>query len=111
MPQGFSLLSYMLIYLLSVTRTSTLSRRKMVYEAMLESYLPCLNNGKYERDGINYSLTISLSPTLMFMMEDELLSNRFGTYLNNMQNLARREEERTTNDSVFPSGPDVQRTL
>ncbi len=35
------------------------------------------------------------------MMEDELLSNRFGTYLNNMQNLARREEERTTNDSVF----------
>lgn len=103
MPQGF--LSIVLHSHLPFVRHPEHERsmeEKWFYEAMLECYLPLLNiMEKMKNDGINYRLTISLSPTLMFMMEDYLLSERFSAYMENLQKLARREEERTAGDPAF----------
>ncbi len=75
---------------------------KWFYEAMLECYLPVLRIMEYlEKDGIDFRLTFTLSPTLLGMMEDELLSRRFIKYMENLQNLSQREVERTINDDAF----------
>lgn len=103
MPQGF--LSMVLHSHLPFVRHPEHKHsleEKWFFEAMLECYLPLLKiMENMRKDGINFRLTFSLSPTLLFMLEDELLSERFAGYMENLQNLSRREEERTSGDSVF----------
>ncbi|NLI70029.1 MAG: DUF1957 domain-containing protein [Firmicutes bacterium] len=103
MPQGFlSIILHAHLPFVRHPEHRHSLEEKWFYEAMLECYLPLLKiMENLKKDGINYCLAISLSPTLMFMMEDELLAGRFGAYLKNMQDLARREEERTFHDSTF----------
>ncbi|MBS3948437.1 MAG: DUF1957 domain-containing protein [Dethiobacter sp.] len=75
---------------------------KWFFEALTECYIPilmCLE--KMRDDRIECRLTFSLSPTLLAMMEDPLLRERYGHYLDRLQNLARLEEERTTGDENF----------
>ncbi len=103
MPQGFlSIVLHSHLPFVRHPEHKHSMEEKWFYEAMLECYLPLLNiMEKMQNDAINYRLTISLSPTLMFMMEDELLSARFSKYMENLQNLARREEVRTAGDNTF----------
>ena len=65
------------------------------FEAVLECYLPILGvlDG-WERDGIPGGLTLSLSPTLVAMLRDELLSQRLRRHLSQLVDLAAREEIR-----------------
>ncbi|MDN5344453.1 MAG: 1,4-alpha-glucan branching enzyme [Clostridia bacterium] len=77
---------------------------KWLYEALTESYLPLL--ASWERlaaEGVDFKLTLSLSPTLLSMLIDPRLQERYGRYLGNLEDLAARELERTEPDPVFHS--------
>lgn len=75
---------------------------KWFFEAITECYVPFIKVfQELERDNIDYSVTFSLSPTLLAMMEDPFLQDRYAEYLSRLQELACREEERTANDPVF----------
>ncbi|MEW5785260.1 MAG: 1,4-alpha-glucan branching protein domain-containing protein [Bacillota bacterium] len=75
---------------------------KWLYEALTECYIPILIALEImKNDGVNFRLTFSLSPTLLAMMEDPLLRERYARYLERLQNLARLEEERTAGDTDF----------
>lgn len=67
-----------------------------LFEAMTECYLPLI--GVLDRlhdDKVDYRLTLSLSPTLMFMLRDELLQQRYLKYLHSRVELAEKEITRT----------------
>ncbi|MCL2000081.1 MAG: DUF1957 domain-containing protein [Planctomycetes bacterium] len=74
------------------------------YEAMAETYLPLLRViSRLEDDGVGYKLLLSLSPTLVSMMEDRLLQDRFVRHLGKVIRLADREGNR------HPAGSDRRR--
>lgn len=74
-------------------------------EAILETYIPLLwlLEDLYER-GIEYRITISLSPPLVAMLMDPLLRFRFERHLGYLCDLSEREVRRTRHQ------PQVQRT-
>ena len=52
-----------------------------LYEAIAETYIPLLEVfDNLERDGVQWRLTMSITPTLAAMLEDPLLSQRFVRY-------------------------------
>ncbi|MFO1457847.1 MAG: 1,4-alpha-glucan branching protein domain-containing protein [Verrucomicrobiota bacterium] len=65
------------------------------FEAVLECYLPILGvlDG-WERDDIPGGLALSLSPTLVAMLRDDLLTQRLHRHLSQLLDLAAREELR-----------------
>jgi 1,4-alpha-glucan branching enzyme len=68
------------------------------FEAMVETYLPLLN--MYEnltQDGVDFRITMSLTPPLCGMMSDDLLKQRFSRYLHQRIELMEREMVRTRN--------------
>jgi len=67
-----------------------------LYEAITESYIPLIM--VFERllnDKVDFRITISLSPTLISMLEDKLLQERYARHINRLIELAEREVERT----------------
>ena len=75
---------------------------KWFFEAITECYIPLLKVFQgLERDRVDYAVTFSLSPTLLAMMEDPFLQDRYARYLSKLQELAAKEEERTAGDPVF----------
>lgn len=75
---------------------------KWFFEAVTECYIPILQVLEgLSHDRIDFRLTISLSPTLLAMMEDPLLQERYSRYLQRLQKLAHLEEERTSGDAAF----------
>lgn len=73
-----------------------------LFEAILECYLPLLEvlEGLL-RDGIDFRLTLSLSPTLCAMLGDPLLRRRFRRHLERLLELACRESDRTISSPPF----------
>ena len=72
------------------------------FEAITETYLPLLS--AFERlteDQIDFRVTLSLTPTLMSMLEDPLLQNRYQAYLRKCLELAEKEKIRTWSDPEF----------
>jgi 1,4-alpha-glucan branching enzyme len=69
------------------------------FEALTETYVPLARvlHG-LERDGIDFRLTLTLSPTLLSMLHDELLVSRYERHLDKLVKLAAREVERTARD-------------
>ncbi|MCM3081258.1 1,4-alpha-glucan branching protein domain-containing protein [Brevibacillus invocatus] len=69
---------------------------RWIYEAMLESYLPILLVcEKLLEDRIDFRLTVAVSPTLLSMLEDELVQSRFRIHLRKTVELAGREVRRS----------------
>jgi 1,4-alpha-glucan branching enzyme len=66
------------------------------YEAITETYIPILEvlDG-LERDGADWRLTMSVTPTLAGMFADPLLQYRYLRHLDNLITLATKELERT----------------
>ncbi len=66
------------------------------FEAMTETYIPLIHvcERLYE-DNVPFKFTISLSPTLLSMMNDPLLTGRYMAHLDKLIELADREVERT----------------
>jgi len=75
---------------------------RWLFEAITETYIPLIKvfDGLME-EGIPFSLTMSLSPTLVTMLTDNLLQDRYVRYLNRLIELADREVERTCGDEQF----------
>jgi len=72
------------------------------YEAMTESYIPLVH--VFEsliNDGVDFRLTMSVTPPLMSMMTDELLQQRYSRHITKLIELAEKEEERTRWDPHF----------
>lgn len=72
------------------------------FEAVTETYLPLLEVFEnLERDGVDYYLTMSLTPTLLSMMDDELLSERLNEYITLRLKVLDKEVYRTEGDPDF----------
>lgn len=70
------------------------------FEGLIETYLPLLAMfDRLDRDGVPWRLTMTLSPTLVSMMEDPLLMGRFEARLDRLRELARKEVARTDGTS------------
>jgi 1,4-alpha-glucan branching enzyme len=71
---------------------------RWVYEAMLESYIPLLLTfEKLAADGIDFRLTLAISPPLLSMLADPLIQGRFKAHLAKTIELALKEGKRTAN--------------
>src|SRR5262245_41849147 len=66
------------------------------YEAITETYIPLLEvMDSLERDGADWRLTMSVTPTLAAMLSDPLLQYRYVRHIDNLIALAGKEVERT----------------
>src|SRR3954452_19791923 len=74
------------------------------FEALTESYIPLL--AMMERlvaDGVPFQLTMTVTPTLAAMLQDQLLRERYVRHLDRSIALAEREIDRTSdNDQLRP---------
>ncbi len=71
-----------------------------LYEAITEVYIPLLRVFRgLQRDGIDFRLTLSFSPTLLSLLQDDLLQKRYEKYLNRLQQLIAREVSRYPRNS------------
>ncbi len=67
-----------------------------LYEAITETYIPLLDIFEgLERDGADWRLTMSVTPTLAAMLSDALLQGRYIRHIDNLISLADKENERT----------------
>ncbi|MEI6863490.1 MAG: DUF1957 domain-containing protein, partial [Candidatus Omnitrophota bacterium] len=73
-----------------------------LFEAITETYIPFIKilDG-FVRDGVDYRLTISLSPTLMSMLMDGNLQGKYLAHLDKLIELSEKEIERTKWDERF----------
>jgi len=72
------------------------------FEALTESYIPLLNVfDRLVAEGIAFRLTLSLSPTLVAMLQDPLLQERYLEHMGRLRELAGREVERTRSDPLL----------
>jgi len=75
-----------------------------LFEAITETYLPILDMLEHlSRDQVPARLTMSLTPTLMAMLRDKLLTEKYARHLDRMCDLAGREVKRTRADAEFAS--------
>lgn len=73
-----------------------------LFEAISETYLPMLRVlHKLRQEGVQYQITISLSPTLCAMLSDSLLQERYIAHLERSIELGNKEKERTVNSPEF----------
>lgn len=75
---------------------------KWLFEAISETYIPLITSFEtlfYE--GVDYRVTMSLTPSLLTMLTDPLLQGRYINYLNKLIELSEKEIERTGNQPEF----------
>src|SRR4051794_15087652 len=66
-----------------------------LFEAITETYLPLVGMmERLARDGVPFKLTMSITPPLCAMLQDELLQTRYVRHLDRTIALANREIER-----------------
>ncbi|QRN93909.1 DUF1957 domain-containing protein [Archangium violaceum] len=73
-----------------------------LYEAISETYLPLLLVfDRLAEENVPFRVTMTLTPTLVTMLRDELLMGRYAHKLDQLCELGSREVHRTRNDPVF----------
>lgn len=67
-----------------------------LYEAITESYIPLIKvfDGLVN-DGTDFKITMTLSPTLISMLQDSLLQSRYVRHIDNLIELSEKEIKRT----------------
>jgi 1,4-alpha-glucan branching enzyme len=69
------------------------------FEAVSESYIPLLMNmNRLIEEGVDCRLTVSLSPPLLEMFEDEHLIEKYKSYLDRLIDLSKKEIRRLKKD-------------
>src|SRR4051812_24315445 len=69
------------------------------FEAITESYIPLLGMmERLVRDQVPFKLTMTVTPTLCAMLQDQLLRDRYARHLEHLIDLAAREIERNHGD-------------
>lgn len=75
---------------------------RWLFEATLETYLPLLQTlEQLHLDGVDYKVTLSFSPSLLTMLNDPLLQNRFQNHLEKLLELGDKEINRTRGSKEF----------
>lgn len=70
-----------------------------LYEAISETYIPLLKNFKKLVDeGVDFRITMSITPTLLSMLDNKLLQTKYINYLKKLIELSEKEIERTKYD-------------
>ncbi|MBX5482980.1 MAG: DUF1957 domain-containing protein [Myxococcaceae bacterium] len=73
-----------------------------LYEAITETYLPLLQVfDRLDAEGVPFRVTMTLTPTLVGMLRDELLMARYSARLDRLCELADKEVRRTRDDATF----------
>lgn len=73
-----------------------------LYEAITETYIPLIKvYEKLIKDGVGFRVTMSMTPTLISMLEDPLLQDRYVRHLDKMIELSEKEMDRTGDDPNF----------
>lgn len=73
-----------------------------LYEAITETYIPLIQTmQKLADENVDFRLSISLSPPLMFMLQDDLLQKRYLAHLDKLIELSYREIDRTRGEQAF----------
>lgn len=73
-----------------------------LYEAITETYVPLIM--MYERllnDKVDFRITMTLSPSLISMLADQLLQERYSKHINRLIELAHKEVQRTRWEPEF----------
>src|ERR1700732_3654598 len=66
-----------------------------LFEAITETYIPLLRMmERLRHDGVPFKLTMSITPTLCAMLQDQLLRERYVEHVDLLIDLANRERER-----------------
>src|SRR4029077_13562621 len=69
-----------------------------LFEAINETYVPLLEMmQRLANDGVPFKLTMSITPTLCAMLQDQLLCERYVRHLDLLIDLAARERKRNRN--------------
>lgn len=75
---------------------------KWLFEAICETYIPLLETfDNLVNEGVNFRITMSLTPSLMTMLADELLQERCIKHMNRLIELSEKEVERTKDQPEF----------
>lgn len=70
-----------------------------LFESLNETYIPLLRMlEKLEHDGVDFRLSICFSPTLVTMLTDAALQERFVGYMEERIELGKKEKRRTQNE-------------
>ncbi len=73
-----------------------------LFEAITECYIPLLGNLKKLNDeGVDFRLTVSITPPLAEMLADEHLTKKYLAYLDRLIELGGKEIKRTKGDEEF----------
>jgi len=73
-----------------------------LFEGISETYLPLLRIlERLREERVSVKLTVSISPTLLSMLSDELLQERYARHLERLLELAGKETERTRSQPHF----------
>ncbi len=69
-----------------------------LFEAIAETYIPLLQIMEgWRRDGMDFKLTMSLTPTLISMLRDPLLQDRFEVHFKKLRELIAQEHQNHQN--------------
>jgi 1,4-alpha-glucan branching enzyme len=72
------------------------------FEALSETYIPILEMFEgLVKDGVEFYITMNISPSLCNMLADELLKDRYKNYLNKMIELCEKEIDRNRFNPEF----------
>src|SRR5436305_12093143 len=70
-----------------------------LFEAITETYIPLLRMmQRLTEDRVPFKLTMSMTPTLCAMLQDQLLCERYVRHLDDLLDLAAREQKRNSRD-------------
>ena len=70
-----------------------------LYEAISETYIPLLQNfQKLIDEGVNFRITLTMTPPLLSMLDSKLLQKKYIKYLKQHIELSKKEIERTKYD-------------
>ncbi|UHA72272.1 1,4-alpha-glucan branching protein domain-containing protein [Paenibacillus sp. 481] len=79
-----------------------LMEERWFFEAMTETYIPLLDTfERLQADHVPFRITMTLTPTLLAMMADPLMQERYEQYLLRAIGLAEREIERNEPNEAF----------
>ncbi len=80
----------------------TFLEERWFFEAITETYIPIIKLlDRLISEDVSFKLTISISPSLLAMMEDPLLQQRYLAHLGSLIELSEKEQERTRQEPHF----------
>ncbi|MDP4094163.1 MAG: DUF1957 domain-containing protein [Bacillota bacterium] len=75
---------------------------RWLFEAISESYIPLINTFEALIDeGIDFRITMSITPPLLFMLSDQVLQAKYIKYLTKLIELSEKEITRTSSQPEF----------